>query len=422
MAVAGEVFDGHDYVFDSYKKGARLAIVSHLEFKNRDQIPSDFPLISVKDTTEALRQLAASYRSELKAQVFAVAGSNGKTTTKEWIAFLLQEIYGPQKVFKTLKSQNSILGIALSLLQIRDEDFAIIEIGIDEPGWMDQHLQVVAPTHGLITTIAEEHLNKLQTIEKVAQEELKLLEYLKVNKGSFAANLDSIWIKKATYPSSTLTYALDQEADVEGVFAPPQTLNAFGIRWHNPLPGKHNAQNLLAALTALRILRPQISREELLELSKRIHDFRGEAHRSLWLHYANDIRIFDDCYNANPDSMERSLQSYSELTHGCVQHLVLGDMLDLGEATEKSHVRILNLALVLGFDHLYLLGKNFAEARKKVTQLPKTCQSFETHEQVVNAIAQNLKPAHTVFLKGSRGMSLEKILEGLEQTSLLKLK
>lgn len=141
-AISGEKFDGHDFVHLASKAGAVGAIVSSKTFKNFDQIPKDFNLIRVKNTTEALRKLAQSHRRRLKIPVIAVAGSNGKTTTKEWIAFLLGQIFGPQNIFKTQKSNNSILGIALSLLQIGDEKIAVIEIGIDEPGWMDKHLKV----------------------------------------------------------------------------------------------------------------------------------------------------------------------------------------------------------------------------------------------------------------------------------------
>src|SRR5205085_4819711 len=134
----------------------------------------------------ALRQMAKAYRSTLKIPIFAVAGSNGKTTTKEWLAFLLKELFSAAEIFKTAKSNNSILGIALSLLEIRKEKMAVIEIGIDEPGWMKKHLEVVSPDFGVITNIGEEHLNRLKNIETVAKEELRLLEYLRKNKKAFA--------------------------------------------------------------------------------------------------------------------------------------------------------------------------------------------------------------------------------------------
>lgn len=411
-AIPGEKFDGHDFIEAAAKAGAAGALISKSKALFKDNLPAEFTLIEVKDTTQALRALAKAYRKTLDLPIFAVAGSNGKTTTKELLAFLLQQIHGPKNIFKTQKSQNSILGIALSLLQIRNEKIAIIEIGIDEPGWMDQHLEVVAPTHGLITNIGEEHLNRLKNLEMVAEEELKLLKYLvATSNGSFAANLDSPWIKKHERPAQSLTYALDQTADIEGSFVSPNILNAFGIKWANKLPGKHNAQNLLAALTAVRLLMPEIDQPTLTNLSKSLQDFSGEAHRSLWLKLKNDIQVFDDCYNANPDSMEQSLQTFNEVSKGCIQHIVLGDMLDLGETSERNHIRILNLALVLGFDRIYLFGPQFKAALQKVPQISKSCTHYDSIEVLGADLKKRVQEGETIFLKGSRGMALERLLQ-----------
>jgi UDP-N-acetylmuramoyl-tripeptide--D-alanyl-D-alanine ligase len=410
-AIPGEKFDGHDFILSAAKRGALGAIVCKKKFPGRDQLPESFALLHVRDTTEALRSLAKAYRAQLKIPIFAVAGSNGKTTTKEWVGFLLQKIHGKGRVYKTEKSQNSILGIALSLLQIRKEKVAVIEIGIDEPGWMDQHLEVVAPTHGLITTIAEEHLNRLKNLETIAREELKLLKFLVRTRGAFAANQDSVWINNHSLPKNSLTYGLDQPAQIEGLFESPQILHAFGIQWKNPLPGKHNAQNLLAAITALRLLHPDLTQEDFLKLSKTCVDFQGEAHRSRLIEISNEIRIFDDCYNANPDSMERALQAFLEVSNGCRQHAILGDMFDLGASSKSAHQRILNLAIVLGLNHIYLLGDEFGTVLKKMVNPPSAVRHFGSIEELTKAVQKNLRPTDFVLIKGSRGMAMERALK-----------
>src|SRR5690606_34409035 len=127
--------------------------------------------------------------------------------------------------------------------QIRAESYAVIEIGIDEPGWMDQHLEVVQPNFGIITTIAEEHLENLKNLETVAEEELKLLRYLRDSSGGFAANVDSSWIANESLPNNSVPYGLQQPAESEGVFHAPQELHAFRLMSWTPLPRKHNAQN-----------------------------------------------------------------------------------------------------------------------------------------------------------------------------------
>lgn len=414
-AIPGEKFDGHDFIIEAVKAGAFGALIEKADFKDKSSIPPDFCLIQVPNTTEALRSLAQAHRQRLKTRIFGVGGSNGKTTTKEWLAFLLAEAVGKEKVFKTLKSNNSILGIALSLLQIRNEDYAVIEIGIDEPGWMQKHLEIVQPNAGVITMIGEEHLENLKNIETVAEEELKLLDYLRKNSGAFAANMDSPWIAKASLPESSRTYSLDGSAQIEGQYSAPQFLSVFGISWTNPLPGKHNAQNLLAAITSLQILIPDLSVENLKKLALSANLFRGEAHRSLWLTTADNIRIYDDCYNANPESMERSFETFEDLSKGCNQKLVLGDMLDLGDSTEKSHARILNLALVSNASEIFLFGPHFHQAFQKLDKSmnrkgPKI-NSFLKIEDLKSAVKKSAEVYDCFLLKGSRGMALERVLE-----------
>lgn len=421
-AVGGEKFDGHNYVAEAARKGAIGALVTRKDFPGVDQLPPNFSLIQIENTTEALRTLAKAHRERLKTKIFAVAGSNGKTTTKEWIAYLLSDLLGKDNVFKTLKSNNSILGIALSLLQIRNQASAVIEIGIDEPGWMTQHLEVVQPNAGLLTMIGEEHLNRLKNIETVAEEELKLLEYLKSKNRPFAANIDSPFIPAVDLPTGSLTYSLEKTANIEGRYLAPNTLKAFGLSWTNPLPGRHNGQNLLAALAALKIMVPELSISQLRGLAVASATFRGEAHRGLWLTYEKGLRVFDDTYNANPESMERALETFLELSSGCEQTLILGDMLDLGEASERAHMRILNLALVSGAERVYLFGPQFSNAWAQAKRLwPKNArtnvEAFSKMEDLQESLKSSLKRDECFLLKGSRGMALERALDVFEDLS-----
>lgn len=422
VAVPGEKFDGHDFVAAAAEVGALGALVSKSSFKDKESLPQDFCLIEVSDTTEALRSIAKAHRQRLQCQIFAVAGSNGKTTTKEWIAYILGILHGPDQIFKTLKSNNSILGIALTLLQIRSQPYAVIEIGIDEPGWMEKHLEIVQPDAGLITTIEEEHLENLKNIETVAEEELKLLGFLRLKSGKFAANLDSPWISSQRFPPQTLTYSLDGPSHIEGKYVPPRSLLAFGLTFLNPLAGKHNAQNLLAGLTAARLLHPSLDQASLKTIAEQTTKFAGEAHRSLWLEFGRDVRVFDDCYNANPSSMEKALETFVEVSRGCKQKLVLGDMRDLGEARTKAHVRILNLAMVSEFDEIFLYGEEFARAWLAASKLPLPSErlkvsAFTDFDSLKRAVRSSIMPADCYFVKGSRSMGLERILPVFEEVA-----
>jgi len=412
-AIAGDNFNGHDFVLKACESGAKGALISQSDFKDKSKLSSNFCLIQVNNTTQALRALALAHRNRLSIPFFAIAGSNGKTTTKEWLAYLLGKLKSPQKVYKTLKSQNSILGIALSLLQIRQEELAIIEIGIDEPGWMDEHLKLVNPSHGLITTISEEHLTHLKNIQTVAEEELKLVEHLNTHDGSFAANLDCNWIKKAEFPQKTVSYSLNESAQLEGEFKGPSTLHAFGLEWETPLPGKHNAQNLLAALAGLHILEPSLSVNDMKLLNQTTSNFKGEAHRSVWLSYPNKFYVYDDSYNANPTSMELALKSFYELSKDKPKILVLGDMLDLGESTFKAHSEVLSSLESIDCEKVYLFGKFFREAFE--LNKSKKFNSYESFDDLQKHILEDLKPGQAIFIKGSRGMALERLIPVIEK-------
>lgn len=410
-AIPGEAFDGHDYILKAAEAGATGALVSRLDFPHREKLSSSFQLISVHDTIEALRALATLYRTTLPTEIIAVGGSNGKTTTKEIVSFLLGQLHGPQQIFKTKKSENSILGIALSMLQIRSERWAVLEIGIDEPGWMEKHLSLVRPHYGVITTIAEEHLERLKTIEQVAKEELRLLEFLRDAEGGFAANLDSPWIEKARLPTRHVSYALRSRAQLEGSYLAPQTLNCYGIDWLLRLPGEHNAQNLLAALAILKLTHPDLGLSALKTLSQSLKDFRGEPHRGEWYALSNRMEVYDDCYNANPDSMEKALETFQDLSKGKRSLVILGDMLDLGEASASAHRRILNRATVAGFDQVLLFGQRFEHALSTSPLKEAHVRSFGDLNQLPSLIGAR---PEAILIKGSRGMKLERSLPILE--------
>ncbi len=414
VAVRGERFDGHDFVNEALSKSAAAAIVSRDSLDSGKFKADDARLIIVENCLDAIRALAKAYRNALEIPVIAIGGSNGKTTTKELTHFLLELVFGEQNIFKTKKSENSILGIAISLLQIRKEKMAVIEVGIDEPGWMAQHLEVVQPTHGLITTINEEHLEKLQNLETVAEEELKLLKYLVGKQAAFAANMDCTWIQKHELPKNSIRYALDEEGDVEGKYLSPNRLHVFGLEFQTKLPGKHNAQNLLAALSMLRLLHPKLSLDELKEIQNILPNFHGEDHRSLWLEFKSDIRVFDDCYNANPNSMENSMNSFLEIAVGRPMIAILGDMRELGAKSLSAHQRIVNLSSVLGFQHILLYGPEFKSALESLIVIPENVHHFEEFEELEQALEEILQPGQAFFLKGSRGMKMERVLKLFE--------
>lgn len=414
VAIKGDLFDGHRFLDEVMAKGALCAVVQKENFEQLKASKSinQNQLIIVEDSIQFLRSLAKEYIKELKPKIIAVGGSNGKTTTKEFIAHLLKSLCPPENVFKTNKSENSILGIALNLLRLEPQHlFAVVEVGIDEPGWMNKHLELLDPDYGIITCIEEEHLEKLKDLKTVAEEELSLLRFLAKKGGSFAANIDSSFIRLEQLPEKNLTYSLELDADIEGRFHSGYFLDCFGQNFKNPLPGKHNAQNLLAALTMVRLLKPDLDLQDVEKMKKSLENFKGEAHRSLYKEHSNSIFVYDDCYNANPNSMENALETFFEITQGIQKFGIIGDMLDLGEKEDSAHRRLINILSVSDFEKIFLFGDRLAKATQHSASKSKKLIVANNIEDLKKLISQNIGSYQAYFIKGSRGMKLERVLE-----------
>ena len=167
-------------------------------------------------------------------------------------------------------------------------------------------------------------------------------------------------------------------------------------------------------MSIARLLMPELKLEDLVEMRQALPSFRGEDHRSLWLEYPKSIKVFDDCYNANPISMENALQTFIEIAAGLPMIAVLGDMRELGDSALAAHQRIINLAGVMGFQHIFLHGPEFIRAAESLLIAPEGVQIFERIEDLIDELENVLQPGHAILLKGSRGMRMERVLDAFE--------
>jgi UDP-N-acetylmuramoyl-tripeptide--D-alanyl-D-alanine ligase len=211
LAIKGEVFDGHHFIDQAIEQGAKGIVYQRgSAIKN----PRDSYLFPVDDTVEAFRKIAFAWRREFSIPLIAVAGSVGKTTTKEILTSILRGKYS--EVLKTVGSQNGFVGIPMTLMDLRTEhQAAVIEVGIDEIGAMKQHMELVGATTAVLTTIGAEHLEKLRDIPTVAQEEGLALSIVAQLGGLVAISLDDPWIKphaKTIRMGTKLTYSLEDTA------------------------------------------------------------------------------------------------------------------------------------------------------------------------------------------------------------------
>lgn len=423
VALAGENFDGHAFIADVLKRGATGILC-----KKGTPRPSGSQALffEVDDTLAAYRNLARAWRQRFpKLPVIAVAGSVGKTTTKELLAAALRGRGTP--VLATEGSQNGFVGIPMTLLELRKEHAAaVIEVGIDEPGAMEQHLAVVQPSASLLTAIAEEHLEKLGTIERVAEEELFALR-TPARKGALIgihlddpriaavlSELDASWKavawslegKSAMVPVYSGSYATPRRLQVR---APDGTSADLEV----PLEGRHNASNALAAAALAHATGARF--EEIARGWREC--FRPAFGRTEFRELAPGISALCDFYNANPASM-RAAFALAGSRKPKRLFLVLGDMLELGTNEESLHRALKADLEALRPEGIALLGPRMRWLAEACSGSPALREKVHHCADAAAAAAwiwPQLRSGDLLVLKGSRGMRLENVYSQLEK-------
>ena len=397
IAIKGDSMDGHNFIQTAIDLGA-TAILSEKSVP----VPAHVTLFQVASTMKAIRELAHAYRLTFSIPFVGVVGSVGKTTTKELIASLLHGKY--EHVLKTEGSQNGFLGIPLTLLSLISQDqIAVIEIGIDEIGAMEQHLSIVEPTHLIVTALGPEHLHQLKTVEIAASEELKAFDYGANYEKQLAINLADPFVKNwfNSHKSKLLAKNFITYEKVD---------QKFLETYPSPLPGAHHEHNLLAAVSMGTLLGLTVT-----EMQKGLKTFKTVFGRTEIHPLPNQITVIADYYNSNPTSLVAALQLLKS-THQ--NTAVLGDMLELGEKEEAFHREIAEEIIKLKIDHVYLYGPRM---KWLLDELAKNNYSqvkhFETHEQLTRHLKENLSPHDHVLIKGSRGMKMETVFKLLQTTT-----
>ena len=434
VALAGEKFDGHDFLQQAIEAGAAGLICR----EGSSIAPTSQPLAVfwVKDnsgTLNAYRELAHAWRKCFQIPVIAVAGSVGKTTTKELLTALLRGRW--EKVLKTEGSQNGFVGIPMTLLDLRAEHgAAVIEVGIDEVGSMIPHLDLVSPQASLLTAIAAEHLEKLIDLPTVAREEGFALSQVAERQGLVAISLDDPWIApfwKSLGKICKVGYTLHSETAqkaLEHAFGAPiltgklidaATLKVSGFptgdeTYTLPLPGKHNAANFLAALALATGL--GLSPEEL---KRGLATFVGASGRSELRTLKSGTPVVCDYYNASPASMEAGLEMLADLAKAKKSTALwacLGDMLELGPKEEDFHRGLAPSLQRLKVQNVLLYGPRmkalFDELKKQNFQ--GQVNHFSSHEEMAQQLTRGIQPSDAILIKGSRGMRMEKVWEHLK--------
>lgn len=421
VCLAGERFDGHDFVEDAALKGARGVLVSR---KVSLKIP-DVTVITVEDTLKALGDLAHFVRRGFTGQVVAVTGSSGKTTTKEMIASMFSQL-GP--TLKTEKNFNNLIGLPLTLLRLENEHIAVVlEMGTNSPGEIRRLTEIALPTVGVVTNIGPAHLEGLSSLDGVFKEKVDLYRYMPEG-GTVVLNIDDGFLK--TYDCGSnhrlVTFSLGSDADVsaydvaldeEGIRF---TLSIQGVseRIFLRLVGRHHLRNALAAAAAA------CAADVPLDcIRKGLESVRPVSGRMNVIKLLNGAYVLDDTYNANPLSVREAIFTLGELRKGGRLIVVLGDMLELGKDASYWHREMGFLVAEAGVDELFLKGEFAGDLAAGALTRGfdiKRIHVMEDNSELAERCALLLSGGDWVLVKGSRRMKMEEVVSKIVDIVRLK--
>jgi UDP-N-acetylmuramoyl-tripeptide--D-alanyl-D-alanine ligase len=411
IALTGENFNGHDYLPDAAKGGAIAAIIQD---PPKHELPN-LHLIGVKSTRQALGKLATYVRKQMRSKVIAVAGSNGKTSTKYLIDAALA---GKLKGSISPKSFNNDIGVPLAIFPADPmQDYLVLEMGTNHPGEIKVLTDMALPDIAVITSIGAEHLEFLGDLMGVRRENASIISGLNP-KGLLVINGDDPELRQAVsaYSGMVITFGFKRD---NHLFATDVVCSEDGVRFslNNssrkvfvPMLGKHTASNALAAIAVAR--RMGVSEGEILEHLSVAHGPEMRLQRS----DVAGITVLNDAYNANPHSMKAALETLAALKPKHRRVAILGDMRELGESSDRYHKEIGDFAASSKIDLLVCVGKQaklIAEAAERSAMPIGSICRFADSQEAAKGVLNILREGDLVLLKASRTIRLELVAEAI---------
>lgn len=416
VAIRGDHVDGHDYIDQVFENGA-LAVVTEQQLN----MPKG-PYILVDSTKQALKDLAAFYRSTLDIKVVGISGSVGKTSTKEMIASVLSQKYN---VHKTEGNFNNEIGLPLTVFKMKEEhQVSVLEMGISEFGEMHRLAAISKPDIAVLTNIGLCHLETLKTRDGILRAKTEMFAHLQEG-ASVVLNGDDDKLctvtqvqdkepvfygfgkekpDAAAYQEKAI-YATDiKNMGLQGVHA----IIHFGsdlFEVQIPIPGEHNVYNALAAAAVGREL--GLTNEEIKAGIEQVQSIGGRTN----LIHTSKMTVIDDCYNANPVSMKASIDVLATAPGRTVA--VLGDMNELGEDTQALHYDVGKYLADKGIDVLFCTGTLSQEIAKAVREHNTNCgvHEFTNRDEMLKELLPFLQENDTVLVKASHFMAYDEVVE-----------
>lgn len=415
VAIEGERYDGHDFLDDVFAKGALAAIVSRDWWTNKRSESEDRAFVVVEDTLNTLQKMARNYKRRIAPKVIALTGSNGKTTTKEMIANVLDAAY---KVHKTEGNLNNHIGVPLTLLAMQPGiEVAVVEMGTNHFGEIKKLCEIAEPEFGLITNIGRAHTEFLQDIDGVRRAKGEIFEAI-AETGTACVYIDDPNVVQAARDAKIrkeVTYGFSAEAEIRGEnlhlgddgcarFEFSGKIFSIGV------PGMHNAGNALAAIALAQLLK--IDLDSTHQALARPVAVSGRMRR---LEIGGRI-VIDDAYNANPESTRAALDFLHTLPGSGARFAVLGDMLELGEQAVADHCSVLEYGLAYkNIAQILLHGTLMQQAFKKIKNRSNKIRLFKEKSKIAEYLFEASTIGDVVLVKGSRGAKMEEVLSDFEK-------
>lgn len=413
IALIGETFDGHSKVADSFSKGAKVCIVNNEWFKDHYKDFPDKMFISVESTISALGKLAHYHRLRFDIDIVAVAGSNGKTTTKEMIGAVLSKKFN---ILKTYKNFNNQIGVPLMLFQLDGtQEKAVLEIGTNEPGEIYLLSEIVSPTSGIITNIGKEHLEGFIDLDGVELEETSLFANLKKSEAMAFVNMDDerlrnyimILDNKFTYGiSESLQFDLNADIKFDSNFN--TNIKFFGKDFSFDVVLKAKGLNFAYnSIPAAAIgIHYGISYDEIKSALEEYLPETNSDYARMSIETIKSITLLNDTYNANPSSTKLALETLSKIPNVQNRIAILGDMRELGTNSLDEHMEIIKEAVKIA-NKVFLFGDEYQKA-SEIVKIDGTCH-FERKELLFDFLKEEIEDETAILVKGSRGLKMEEI-------------
>jgi UDP-N-acetylmuramoyl-tripeptide--D-alanyl-D-alanine ligase len=397
VALKGEHFDGNDFALKVAEEGIAAGVIA-----DRKDLPKHERLFVVEDSLKCLQELAKYHREQLGLPIIGITGTNGKTTTKELVSAVLCKKYN---IIFTQGNFNNQLGVPLTLLRIKPgTELAVVEMGASHPGDINELTGIGEPNYGIITNIGRAHLRDFGGYEGVIKTKNEMYQYIEAHNGLLFVNKDNDLLMDLAHNINKVTYGTTTEADVKGKM---HSANPYlSVEWNGhiidtQLVGDYNFENVMAAICIGTYFK--VAENDIIDA---LSSYCPTNNRSQVIETGKN-RVVMDAYNANPTSMSHAISNFRNIC--CDKNvLILGDMLELGEESEKEHKAIIDLLKELNFQLVFLVGPEFAKVATNSTYF-----RVNDVDNLIRYITLNPIKGYDILVKGSNGIHLNKIIDSL---------